>query len=205
MVKFTKKIMLIVILLVSSIIISSKVNAAETLYYGGKMIAGKDICYWIDPSCQYTVTIPQAVSKLRYPSGLWNPMVLNKTTTKSQSKMDFYQVYESNTNMVAQTIRYPAKVNGEEQWPLSLDQADYTDWLYTKIQINDTKIYPASLNGKCKYDSDLLSTLILHEICHAYGGRHVNNLDCIMHVDDTLTVRGLCSDFNAILVQKYNY
>lgn len=38
----------------------------------------------------------------------WNPMVLNKTTTKSSSKLDFYQYYE-NSGTAAKTATYKKK------------------------------------------------------------------------------------------------
>ena len=207
MLKLIKKLMvLFVLFFIIGLGNCSKVNAAPFLYFDGKMTNGKDIYYWIDSSCQYTASIPQAVSKLRYPSGMWNPMVLNKTTTKSYSKMDFYQYYDENSTSPAGTNLYPAKINGKEQNPLSKSDANSMDWAYTKIYINDAVIYPQDLNGQCRYDPDLLSTIILHVICHAYGGNHVfEPQSCIMYYKTDFTIRGLCSDFNDVLVQKYNY
>lgn len=207
MIKFRKKILMIItLMMLVGTIMSTKVNAAERISWNGKMNNGKDIYYWIDSSCQYTATIPQAVSKLRYPSGLWNPMVLNKTTTKSYSKMDFYQYYDANSTTIASTILYPAKINGQEQNPLTLNLLDSTNWQYAKININDGVIYPPNNNGNCAYSTDLLSTLILHEICHAYGGKDVyDNVNTIMYGRDNIAVRSLTSDFNDVLVQKYNY
>lgn len=207
MLKLNKKIVIVAMLFfIVSLLSYTKVNAAERISWNGKMNDGKNIYYWIDSSCQYTATIPQAVSKLRYPSGLWNPMVLNKTTTKSYSKMDFYQYYDVNTISIAGTIVYPAKINGQEQNPLTLNLLDSTNWQYAKIRINDGVIYPPDKNGNCAFDPDLLSTLILHEICHAYGGKDVyDNVNTIMFGRDSIAVRSLTSDFNDVLVQKYNY
>ena len=89
---------------------------------------------------------------------------------------------------------------------MSKSDANSMDWAYTKIYINDAVIYPQDLNGQCRYDPDLLSTIILHEICHAYGGNHVfEPQSCIMYYKTDFTIRGLCSDFNDVLLQKYNY
>ena len=71
--------------------IFTKVKGADRIYFYGKLQNGKNIYYWIDQNCQYTVAIPQAVKKLRYPKGMWNPIVLNRTTNKPSSKMDLYQ------------------------------------------------------------------------------------------------------------------
>jgi len=176
--------------------LSTKVQAAERINWNGRLKSGKDIYYWIDSSCQYTATIPQAVSKLRYPTGLWNPIVLNKTTTKSYSKMDFYQYYDSSSNLYAYTERYKAKTNGTENIAY-LSELDSIEWIYGKIYLNDANLDPC--------DNDLRSTIILHEMCHVYGGKDVyDNANTIMY-GRTPTVRGLTSDFNSVLVNKYNY
>ena len=62
---------------------------------------------------KYTVAIPQAVKKLRYPKGMWNPIVLNRTTNKPSSKMDLYQ-YKFPDGRNAYTEVYRAKTNGNE-------------------------------------------------------------------------------------------
>jgi len=158
MIKFNKKIIVLLTLTLLGILaLSTTVNAAERIYWNGRLQNGKDIYYWIDSNCQYTATIPQAVSKLRYPSGMWNPMVLNRTTTKSYSKMDFYQYYDTSSTANAYTQLYKAKTNGNENIAY-LSELDSIEWLYGKIYIND--YYMDS------YDNDLRSTIILHEMCH---------------------------------------
>ena len=197
MFKFRKKIVILfVLMMLAETILSTKVSAAERIYYYGKMSEGKDIYYWVDSNCQYTVSIPQAVSKLRYPSGMWNPIVLNSTTTKSYSKMDLYQIYDSSSNSNAYTQFYKAKTNGNENIAY-IRELDSIEWIYNKIYINDYHM--------ARYNSDLCSTIILHEMCHCYGGKDVyDNPNTIMY-GFTPVVRELTSDFNAILVEKYNY
>ncbi len=197
MLKSKKKLFIIIAMFVTLFLgLSTKVKAAERIYWNGKLKSGKDIYYWIDSSCQYTAAIPNAVSKLRYPSGLWNPIVLNKTTTKSYSKMDFYQYYDSSSTLYAKTQLYKAKTNGTENIAY-VNELDSIEWVYGKIYLNDAKLDPC--------DSDLRSTIILHEMCHVYGGKDVyDNSNTIMY-GYTPAVRGLTSDFNSVLVDKYNY
>ncbi len=168
-------------------------NANERIAYNNKMHNGKNIYYWVDSSCQYKVSIPQAVSKLRYPKGMWNPIVLNKTTKKPASKMDLYQ-YNTRDGANAYTQRFKAKTNGTENI-MTIAEADRMDWIYGKIYIND--------NYMDKYDNDLRSTIILHEMCHVYGGKDVyDRTDTIMY-GMTPYVRGMTKDFNDVLVNKY--
>lgn len=192
------KVSLIVLFLAIMTNISSFSNATtQDLDYNNKLIDGKDICYWIDSSCQYTATIPSAVSALRYPSGMWNPIVLTKTTVKSQSKIDFYQE-NSNQGYSARTNIFARKTNGQEN-QLGWSQADYQDWLYGKIYLNDTDLDGASTNYRMN--------TVLHEMLHVYGLKDIyDDRGCIMYggVGDW-TIVGLTRDANNILVQKYNY
>ena len=193
----SKKIFIIFTLMILAMLfLATNVHAYDKIYWDGRMYNGKDIYYWIDSDCEYTGSIPQAVSKLRYPPGMWNPMVLNQTTTKSYSKMDFYQYYDSSTNTLAYTERYKAKTNGNENIAY-LSELDYIEWIYAKIYINDYH-----LDG---YTSDLRSTIILHEICHGYGGKDVYDNPYTIMYGYTPVVTGLTSDFNDVLVDKYDY
>lgn len=63
--------------------------------WNNKLTQGTDIYYWVSSGNGYTDSISSAKSKLRYPSGMYNPIVLNSTSVQSQSKMDIYQ-YSSN-------------------------------------------------------------------------------------------------------------
>ena len=196
MIKLSKKLILsCMIVLAICLGLPSMVNAAERISWNGRLSAGKDIYYWIDPSCTYTVSIPNAVKKIRYPSGMWNPIVLNKTSTKSYSKMDFYEYNDISSTTYAYTKLYKAKTNGTENIAY-LSELDSIEWVYGKIYIND---------GNMAVDNDLKSTIILHEICHVYGGKDVSDNPNTIMYGYTPVVRGLSSDFNSVLVQKYNY
>jgi len=189
-------VVLIFIVWIGMILIPTKTNAAERIYWYGKMTSGKDIYYWVDGSNSYGTRINEAKNKLRYPTGMWNPMVLNATKTKSWSKMDLYQYYDSSSSTYAYTERYKPKTNGNENI-LYLSELDTTDWQYSKIYINHSKISTQS--------TSVQSTIILHEMCHCYGGKDVyDNPNTIMY-GYTPVVTGMTSDFNAILVSKYNY
>ena len=173
--------------------IFTKVKGADRIYFYGKLQNGKNIYYWINQYCQYTVAIPQAVKKLRCPKGMWNPIVLNRTTNKPSSKMDLYQ-YNFWDGRNAYTEVYRAKTNGHENI-LTRAEMDQMDWLYGKIYINDFNMD--------KFYADLRSTIILHEMCHVYGGRDVyDRTDTIMY-GKTSVVRGMTRDFNDVLINKY--
>lgn len=49
--------------------IFTKVKGADRIYFYGKLQNGKNIYYWIDQNCQYTVAIPQAVKKVKISKG----------------------------------------------------------------------------------------------------------------------------------------
>lgn len=82
-----------IIIFISFLLINTTSQAYTDIAWDKKLTQGKDIAYYITSSCQYTSAIPQAVSLLRYPTGMWNPIVLTPTTVQKQSKMDFYQIY----------------------------------------------------------------------------------------------------------------
>lgn len=73
---------------------------------------------------------------------------------------------------------------------------DFMDWLFGKIYINDKYMD--------KFDNNLRSTVIVHEMLHVYGCKDINNTGSVMHYQ-TPYVRGLTNDANNVLVQKYNY
>lgn len=112
-----KKIISILIIFIITIM-SNICYAYERISWNGKLSQGKNIYYWLAPGCQYNVSISQAVSKLRYPSGMWNPIVLNRTSVKSRSKMDFYQYNDTSVRNGRYTYafaeRYKPKTNGNE-------------------------------------------------------------------------------------------
>ena len=95
-----------------------------------------------------------------------------------------------------ETVYTKLKTNGTENIAY-LSELDSIEWIYGKIYLNDANLDPC--------DNDLRSTIILHEMCHVYGGKDVyDNANTIMY-GRTPTVRGLTSDFNSVLVNKYNY
>ena len=161
--------------------------------FNNKLSQGKDIAYYVVSGNQYTVSIPQAVSKLRYPSGMWNPIVLTKTTVQSQSKMDLYQ-YSKTDGKNAYTQVWQKNSSGSAYNATSYMESQ--DWLYGKIYIND--------NYMDDYDNDLRSTVILHEMLHVYGCKDINSSSSVMY-GATPHVRVLTSDANQVLVNKYNY
>ncbi len=194
-----KKTLLILITIFTIILISStNVQAIDwsqntDIDFNNRLTEGKDIAYYIVPGNTYTASIPQAVSKLRYPSGMWNPIVLTPTSVQKQSKMDLYQYssYDGN-NAYTEVFRK----NSSGQYYQSVSEMDYNDWVYGNIHLNYTY-----LEG-C--DKDLRSTIILHEMLHVYGCKDVKFTDSIMYFATSI-VRGMTSDANNVLVQKYNY
>lgn len=200
MIKSYKKIILIpILMIILGIAFTTSVNADywwqynTDVDYNNKLTQGKDIAYYIVSGNQYTVSIPQAVSKLRYPSGLWNPIVLTKTTVQSQSKMDIYQ-YSADDGNNAKTNVW--RKNSSGSYYNSTSEMEKNDWVYGKVWINDL-----NMDG---YDNDLRSAIILHEMCHVYGCKDIKNTDSVMY-GATLYVRTLTSDANQVLVNKYNY
>ena len=197
-----KKIKVISIAIISLIVInlfcmSSRVNViAQKIYVDGRMKDGKNIYYWVDSGNSYADRNNESKNKLRYPKGLWNPIVLNRTYTKSYSKMDLYEIYDSTSDANAYTQYYKAKTNGSENIAY-INELDYIEWIYNKIFINDYHMR--------NYDNDLQSTVILHEMCHCYGGADVYDNSATIMYGWTPVVRGMTKDFNDILVQKYNY
>lgn len=161
--------------------------------FNNKLTSGKDIAYFVVSGNQYTVSIPQAVSKLRYPSGMWNPIVLTSTTVQTQSKMDIYQYSETDRKNAKTSVW---RKNSSGTYYNSTSEMESNDWVYGKIYINDKY-----MDG---YDNDLRSTIILHEMCHVYGCKDIGSNSSVMYYQ-TPKVRALTSDANTVLVNKYNY
>ena len=203
-----KKAIIFIILTLLAIIMLSTFSKSFAYSYNGiawdkKMTSGKDIYYWVDSSASgYSSNITASKNMLRYPSGLWSPIVLNSTTTKSWSKIDYYGDDQSGSS-AAGTLCFRPKVNGIEQPFSKPSQKDSEDWLYAKITIHKGHFnaHPTAVSKS--------NLIILHETCHAYGGRDVyddNHKGCIMYGwYDASTATGLSSDFNQVLVDKYNY
>jgi hypothetical protein len=157
------------------------------------------IAYWWQSSGSQAVTtayqsrIASAVQKIMYPTGLSNPIILWRTTTNSDSKMDFYLDGNIGANVNASTSCW-RKVNGKyEAMPLS--QLDTYDWVYGVIRINHTL-----MNG---YTNVVREAVIIHEMMHVYGAKDINDSSTIMYRNTPL-VTGLTADANQVLVNKYS-
>ena len=163
-----------------------------------KMATGQNIGYWIAPGNEYTTSIPNAVQKIMYPSGMSNPMVLWKTTVNSNSNMDFYQYYSSSsTEPVAKTTSHRKNASGN-YYAMPVSEKDTYNWVYAEVRLND-------------YHMDGLTNtkreaVIVHEMLHGYGLRDLyNNANraSIMFGSISGTATGLTSDANSILNAKY--
>lgn len=90
-------------------------DSSETIAWNKKLINGTSTYYWIDSGCDYTSSIPAAVSGFINPPGFQNPLYLYQTTVKSSSLIDFYQV-NSNTGswngVLAATYTYRKNSSG---------------------------------------------------------------------------------------------
>lgn len=194
----TKTILTILLMIMFITILTTNVKAIDwsqnyDIDFNNKLTSGKDIAYYIVPGNEYTASIPKAVSKLRYPSGMWNPIVLTKTTVQKQSKMDIYQYSEYDGNNAKTSVW---RKNDSGTYYNSTGQMESYDWVFGKIYINN--------NYMSGYDNDLRSTIILHEMCHVYGCKDVGDTSSVMYYM-TPYVRALTSDANNVLVNKYNY
>ncbi|MCR4925689.1 MAG: hypothetical protein K5917_05305, partial [Clostridiales bacterium] len=165
--------------------------------YNNKLTIGKNIAYWISPSCEYTTSIPNAKNRIMYPSGMSNPIILWKTNVNSDSKMDFYQYYSNDTvNAYAMCFRK----NSNGVYYNCTSQKDSYDWVYGEIYINDR-----AMNS---YSNNVREIIIMHEMLHVYGCKDINNPNSIMHYNNayfSTKVNGLTSDANQVLNNKYNY
>ncbi|MGM0867544.1 MAG: hypothetical protein ACQEWF_23105 [Bacillota bacterium] len=172
------------------------VASAEDIDWNKKLYQGRDISYWIAPGNEYTVSIPSAVTKLMYPSGMTNPIILNKTTVNQSSKMDFYQ-YDAPDNVGAKTAVFKKNASGVYYKMPSATKDNY-DWIYGEIKLNDYYLKDFSTTNREK--------IILHEMLHVYGLKDLydeSNKWSIMYYGTNSTATGLTSDANAVLNAKY--
>jgi len=202
MIKIPKRIILTLIffsLFLGGLFIPTNATT-EDIDWNNKMTNGKTICYYISTSCEYTVTIPNAVNKLVYPLGMWNPLMLYRTTIQSDSKLDFYQYY-SNNNIVATTTCFRKNSSGD-YYAMPTYQKDLYDWVYANININD--YYMGSSGGFTATEKE---RTVIHEMLHAYGLKDLynsSNSGSIMYgYFDGNNATGLTSDANDVLIAKY--
>ena len=170
-------------------------NAATRIYWYKKMINGGSICYWVDSGVSYTTAIRNAETEIELPAaGYSNPMKLSKTTTKSSSQMDFYQVNNSNTSAIASTYSY----RQNSATPMAVSDKDNYDWYWCKIELNKALMK--------NYTPSKRATLIVHEMLHAYGGKDTYSSDqisSIMYGYSSGTATGVTKDANNFLNAKY--
>ncbi|MBC2580151.1 hypothetical protein [Clostridium sp. DJ247] len=188
----TKIITMLIVLSVASGTSTVKATTNTDIDWNNKLTNGQDIYYWITDSNPYIDSTNTAKNKLRYPSGMWNPMVLNRTTVKSSSKMDIYQYDTADlSNAYATVFR---KNSSGVYYAMPISEKDSYDWVYGEIFLN--------IRYMQNYDVDLRSTIILHEMLHVYGCKDIANSNSIMYWL-TPTVRALTSDANTVLNNKY--
>lgn len=177
--------------------VSALVFNGERIDWYKKMTGGKDIAYWIDSNCEYTVSIPNAVQKLMYPDGLSNPLVLSYTGYNQNSKMDFYQYYDVKDDSAAYATTHRKNSSGE-YYAMFPNEKDVNDWVYTEIHINDYLMN--------NIDNTKRETILIHEILHGYGLRDLYNdanKASIMYGRDGGVASGVTADANRILNDKY--
>ena len=171
-------------------------EAATRVYWYKKMTGGDRIFYWVDSGVEYTSQIGTAEVEIEIPAaGFSNPMKMTKTTTKSSSKMDFYQYYDPSSNTIAYTCLYKAN----ENTPMKVEDLDVYDWYWGEIQLNKSRMDART--------SDKQVVTIVHEMLHVYGGKDTYEDDqiwSIMYGTDDSTATGVTSDANAFLNDKYS-
>ena len=151
-----------VLLLISNV---SSVGAlsinGEDVDWNGRLAAGAGsrINYWIASSSEYYTSIPKAVQKIIYPSGLSNNLVLAKTSSNGSSNLDFYQNYNT-SNIIATTSSWKKNSVGK-YYQMKTSEKDLGNWTYSEITINDFHM--------SKYSYAKRETIIAHEILHALG------------------------------------
>lgn len=191
------------IFVVSSLSYVSPVSAdtinGERVDTSGSLTVGTKINYWIDSSNEYTVSIPAAITRLMYPPGLSNNLVLNKTTVNQKSKLDFYQ-YSSNNYVNAYAMRFAKNSSGVYAAITVGSAQSGTNWVYGEVYINDY------LMGK--YTNTARTNVILHEILHVYGMndlyKSTNKYSIMYGSSQYFTVdRNIDSTINAVLNRKY--
>lgn len=156
---------------------------------GGKLELGvKDMGYYIDENCEYTVSIPKAVQNWMYP-GWSNPINL-ALVEKNNSSIDFYQVYEPNSGANAY-----AKFKKKGGVPIYIHELKYTNWRYGEVFFNES--YMGNRNS-----TDNIATII-HEIGHILGLDDINNINSIMHYSAGRIQKKVTKDANDAIVRKY--
>lgn len=149
-----------------------------------------DMYYWIDSGCTYTDSIPASVQMWAYP-GWWNPINLYQTSNYSSSTMDFYEYYDSNSNVYAYAESY--KYGASSPMPIYLKDSE--DWRYGRIYINEAKMLPQTPSRR--------KAIICHEMGHVFGLKDIDTSSSIMYRYGNLIPLQVTLDANNAIVTKY--
>jgi hypothetical protein len=197
--RYNMKKRILIILFALGVLFSSNIlvvhaSLGNDIDFNNKLIDGRDIAYMIQPGVEYTRSIPNAVKKLMYPSGMSNNLVLSPTTSYMASKLDFEQIFLKNgINAYASVYRK----DSSGKYYNSTSQMDSLDWVYGVVTIND--FY---MNDLSKNKPDTCEAVIIHEMLHVYGLKDVSNSSSIMF-GFTPMVIGVTIDANNVLNSKY--
>lgn len=174
---------------------STSAEAATRVYWYKKMTAGGTIFYWVDSGVEYSTSIRNAEVEIEIPAaGYYNPMKMSKTTTKSSSKMDFYQYSDTASSTIAITYSYRAN----HSTPMPVSDKDVYDWYWCKIELNHSQLR--------RYSLPKIVAIVVHEMLHAYGRKDTYSADqksSIMYGYSNGTARGVTADANSFLNSKY--
>ena len=147
-----------------------KTYNGNNLTYGVGNYGNSTQYYWIDSSASdYATEINTAMSEWKYTTSYWGittPIWYNKTTVKTSSRMDIYQVTGNSSNWAGKTDHYIGS---------SIVLPTTTDWVWGKIRL-DSDFYA--------YSSSKRKAVVAHEMGHVMGLAE-NNLgsSSIMRVD----------------------
>lgn len=193
-------------------------DSTEQIAWNKRLIDGTTRNYWIDSSCEYTSSIPAAVSGFTNPSGMWNPLTLYRTTVKSYSVIDFYQVRSATDEykgVLAKTRSF-RKTSSGNYYHMDASEKDTYDWNYCEITINDYYLcdsfynstiasLPSSVTGGSA--NNFRRKVIMHELGHVYGCKDLkksSNKDSLMYENGVVgTGTSMTSDVNNVLNDKY--
>ncbi|MDR1410542.1 MAG: hypothetical protein LBJ12_09875 [Oscillospiraceae bacterium] len=180
----------------------SAATAYPNIAVSKKLTIGTNIAYMVHGTCKtnYLSRIVAARERIMYPPGLSNPIILWRTETYADSKMDFYQVSETAGNWYGSTTRFRRVAPGSATSSfsaISLAQADTYDWIYGEIKLNHPKMQT--------YSAAKQELVIVHEMLHVYGCKDLTGGNSIMLpiAIHTGTVTQVTKDANDVLVEKY--
>ncbi len=170
-------------------------EAATRIYWNKKMIDGSSILYWVDSNVSYTTAIRNAEKEIEIPAaGYSNPMKMSKTTTKSSSKIEFWQINNPNITAIARSYSY----RPNSSTAMVVTDKDKYNWYWCKIELNQARMKD--------YTPSKRATIIVHEMLHAFGGKDTYSSDqksSIMYGTSDGTATGVTKDANNFLNDKY--